>query len=209
MGKRAMPSVGAIRQKPSGAELRQKATRDRLWPGADGWVWNPRDESVKGFATISRLMPWIFVLIGKLAEKTGRGGNPFRVYLELLCRDWYRLGYVAITDELDHAYAAGYESDRGQRTWEDHVKKLAELGFIKIAPQGKRKLAHILLMDPLAVAHWYYKKGDAPEEWWNSFKERADAIGAEIPEPVDPKDPPAVISRPTPKPPGYDDDDEE
>ena len=164
-------------RKLSNADRRRIATREETWPGSDEMVWNPGSDDVKGFATVSRLMPWITGLIRHLA---GKGKDPSDVYWELWCRDFGQ-SIVEIKDEEEHAFAAGYTSSRALRTWREHIQLLAELGFILIAPVGNREIGYVLLIDPLAVARSFHERKQTPAGWWNSFSRRAKEIGAVIP----------------------------
>jgi hypothetical protein len=168
----------------------QKQKRDSAWPGSENWIWNPTLESTKGYARIPRLMPLIVVLIKQLADTESHAqGDPSSVYLELWFQDRGN-GYVSIDIEADHAYASGYSSNRSLRTWRAHMKTLEAMGFIKLRSQGNRDFAHVLLLDPLAVVHWYHLQGKVPEAWWMAFTDLARAVHAKIPAPLDPSHPP-------------------
>jgi hypothetical protein len=170
-------------RKKNTADRKREVARNELWPGSAACIWDPTDtESTIGFATMPRLMPWIMVLIRELA---GKGINPTGAYLELWCRDWGQ-GIISITDEQEHAYASGYRGQRGLRTWREHMQKLADLHFIRIVGKGSRAIAHVLLLNPLAVAHWYHTEGLTPPGWWAAFRDRAREIKATIPPPLDP-----------------------
>lgn len=177
------PAPEVAMRKKNQADQRREQQRNDLWPGSEDWIWDPSDTAnVIGFATVSRLIPWITALIRHLA---GRGKDPTGVYLELWCRDWGQ-GIITISDELDCAFASGYTSTRALRTWREHVQLLVDLHFIKTERCGNREVGHVLLLNPLAVAHWYHKQGKTPEGWWASFTQRAREIKATIPEPLAP-----------------------
>ena len=176
-------------------DRRREAMRDDVWPGAGNVIWDPYDEEkTVGFATMPRLMPLIMVLVDELV-----GSGPIRIYWELWCRDRGQ-GIISIIDEQEHAHASGYGGERGLRTWQAHMRKLAESGFIKIAPKGNREFAHVLLLNPLAVAHWHHTRKRTPPGWWEAFRDRAREIKAKIPPPLDP-------TAPFPAPPDEDEDD--
>ena len=145
-------------------------------------IWNPGSNEVKGFATISRLMPWIMVLIRHLSPK---GKDPSGVYWELWCRDFGQ-ALIEINDEEEHAFAAGYTSNRALRTWKDHIRLLAEMHFIRFDGVGNREIGNVLLINPLAVARWYHQEKKTPKGWWSSFSRRAAAIKATIPDALSP-----------------------
>ena len=87
------------------ADQKREDRRNELWPGSAEWIWDVFDEAnTVGFATISRLMPWITVLIRHLS---GKGKDPTGIYWELWCRDMGQ-GFIQISDEQECAYASGY-----------------------------------------------------------------------------------------------------
>jgi hypothetical protein len=165
------------------ADRKREGQRNELWPGSAAWIWDPYDEeNTVGFATVSRLMPWILVLIRHLA---GRGKDPSGIYWELWCRDMGQ-GIIQINDEQECAYASGYTSSRALRTWREHVQLLVELHFLKIERNGNREVGYVLLINPLAVARWYHEQNKAPDGWWASFSNRARDIKADVSHALDP-----------------------
>jgi hypothetical protein len=177
-----MQMRGIMRNKNK-ADQRREDQRNELWPGSAQWIWDLNDEeNTVGFATISRLMPWITVLIRHLA---GKGKDPTSIYWELWCRDM-RQGIVQISDEQECAFASGYASSRALRTWREHVQLLVDLHFLKTERNGNREVGFVLLMNPLAVARWYHDQKLDPPGWWASFMQRAREIGAPIPPAHDP-----------------------
>ena len=141
-------------------------------------IWTINDKAVVGFATVSRLMPWICTLIRELSG--GRAGDPSSVYLELWCKDWGQ-GIISIQDEQECAFAAGYSGNRAVRTWKERMFKLVETGFILARQEGNREYGQVLLLNPLAVCAELHDKGSVPDEWWTSFVRRAGEIKASIP----------------------------
>lgn len=162
------------------ADRKRTTLREQLWPGSSALIWDVSDkDKVKGFATVSRLMPWVLQLIRDLANRE-KGGDPCLTYLELWCRDFGQ-GIISITDEQESAYAAGYTGNRALRTWRSHMMKLVDLGFIRAQADGNRDFGHVLLLNPLAVCHGLYVAGKTPDGWWAAFNSRANQIGAEMP----------------------------
>lgn len=143
---------------------RKRDLRDKLWPGSEKEVWN-RHES-KGFTTIPRILSLILHLITITHGK--RSGNPSMVYLDLWCRV-FDDGVVEVTDEEDFAYAAGYSTSRGVRTWRSHVRLLIELGFVRGLKKGSREFGYLLIVDPYLVAEKLHNEDRVPEQWWNAF----------------------------------------
>ena len=165
------------------ADQKREDQRNELWPGSSEWIWDLFDEeNTVGFATISRLMPWIMVLIRHLA---GKGKDPTSIYWELWCRDMGQ-GIIQINDEQECAYASGYVSSRALRTWREHVQLLVDLHFLQTKRNGNREVGYVLLLNPLAVARWYHEQNKAPEGWWTAFTQRAREIGAPKPPALEP-----------------------
>jgi hypothetical protein len=171
---RAGAKVG--QRKVNKAAQKREELRDGLWPGSANLIWSRFTND--GFTTIPRLLPLVMRLIDSLAGK----GAPSGVYLDLWTRV-YDEGIVKILDEEAYAYSSGYSGTRAVRTWREHVQKLADIGFIKIKPQGSREIAHILLLNPLTVCAELYRAKPlaVTEEWWTAFVQRAVEIGAKIP----------------------------
>jgi len=157
--------------------LKRESLRDHLWPDSKDLFWSRKAND--GWTTIPRVVPLLLHLIKVLSHK----GNPANVYLDLWARVFDE-GIVTIKDENDCAYSAGYSGTRAVRTWREHMLRLQELGFIRIAPEGNREIAHVLLLNPLLVcSHLKAKAGSTiPLEWWTAFVRRAQEIGARIPE---------------------------
>ncbi len=172
------------RRRPNKADRKRRELRDQLWPGSAGWIWDINDtEGVVGFATMSRLTPWVLHLI-KILSNGDKTGDPGSALLELWCRDFGQ-GIISIKDEAECAYASGYSSNRALRTWRGHMLRLVELGFIKVKADGIHEYGQVLLLNPLAVCARLKKEGKAPDEWWTSFSRRATEISATIPPPID------------------------
>lgn len=161
----------------AGPDERRARLRDRLWPGSAGWVWDPSDKAVKGYARVTRLLPLVMRLIREKAEKPG---DPSMVYLDLWVRDRGQ-GLVTIDDPDACAFSAGYSGKRARRTWEGHMRSLVALGFILTKKVGGRDHAQVLLLDPLAVCARYEAEGNMPGALWNAMLLLADEVGAEIP----------------------------
>jgi hypothetical protein len=157
-----------------GAAKKREKLREELWPGSGDELWDRKQE--KGFTTIPRLLPLVMHLIDYLTPK----GNPSRVYLELWARAFDE-HIITVNDEEGLAYASGYTGTRAVRTWREHIFALCELGFIKAAPQGNREIAHVMLLNPIAICVGLHQNKKTPKEWWNAFVHRASEIGARIP----------------------------
>lgn len=169
-------------------DIKRAELRDTLWPGSDGWIWSARNS--KGFVAIPRLLPLILHLIKILSAKS-RTGDPSNAYLDLWCRDFGQ-GIIAITDEEQCAYSSGYSSNRGYRTWKEHMRRLVELRFLSVKKQGSREFGQVLILNPLRVCVWHHEHGRAPEEWWTAFVTRSSEIKADLGHPMFPEDDPKL-----------------
>jgi len=99
-------------------------------------------------------------------------GDPTSVYIELLSRQ-FGDGIVEIQNQAEHAYAAGYTSERGaKRTWEEHMHSLESLGFIKIQGVGPNHFKYVLIVHPSTAIHELDKKGLVPKEWMAVYQDR-------------------------------------
>jgi hypothetical protein len=169
------------RRAPSHLAIRRMQLRDSLWPDAAEVTWHRKTND--GFATIPRVLPLVLHLIAILSKKGDGNGNPSSVYLELWAQAPDEM-IVTIRDEAMCAYAAGYSGTRAERTWRERLLTLSQLGFVRVKPQGLREIGYVLLLNPLLVCARLRrdKPKDVPEEWWNAFLQRANEVGAKIPE---------------------------
>jgi hypothetical protein len=150
---------------------RLQKIREEFWPQVDVWTGGEQD---KGWFKVPRTLPLILALI-QSKEVTGNA-DPTRVYLELLSRQFGE-GVVEIQNESEHAYAAGYTSSRAERTWQDHMRCLEKLGFIKIKGIGKHAFKYVALVHPVSALEELRKKNLVPEDWWDAFRDRRTQTG--------------------------------
>jgi len=147
---------------------RLRNVRDEFWPNADPWTGAPSVDD--GWFKAPRTLPLILNLIRdkRLTPKS----DPTSVYLELLSRQ-FGDGIVEIQNQAEHAYAAGYSSRRGaERTWEEHMRLLESLGFIKIQGVGPNAFKYVLIVHPSTVIHELNQKGIVPAEWMAVYRDR-------------------------------------
>lgn len=157
-------------------KARRLEERLRMFGECDQEVWH---QNSRGFAQIPRLLPLVMLLIAKGSAKAK--GNPARVYLDLWTRV-FEAGYVRIVDESDCAYTAGYDGERGLRTWREHMKYLKAQGFIKVAESGNKPFAYVLMIDPYLVVARKLAAGQLKDKAWiNSFVQRIGEVGAILP----------------------------
>ena len=151
-------------RKQSVQDRNRRLLRSKLWPGLRSWIWDLRDDEVKGFATLPRLLPLVCHLLKVLSSGNAANatGDPSPVYYDLWCRDFGQ-AIVTVRDEQECAYASGYNSTRAVRTWRAHMLQLVELGFILAKQDGLREYAHVLLLDPLAVCARLHEEKKVPK----------------------------------------------
>jgi len=152
---------------------RLRRVRAEFWPDADPWTGGEYDD---GWFKAPRTLPLVLSLIRdkKLSPKS----DPTNVYLELLSRQ-FGDGIVEIQNEADHAYAAGYTSTRAKRTWEEHMRLLESLGFIKIKGIGPSPYKYVLIVHPSTAIHELEQKGLVQKEWMDVYRDRC-AITKEL-----------------------------
>ncbi len=173
-----MPKLVSAPTERKTASEKRTGVRELHWPNSESAIWSP-DKKAVGYARVSRLLPLIMMLIGKICPK---GGNPASVYLDLWCRDMGE-SLVQITDEEECAYCSGYATKRAVRTWREHMRKLVSLEFIQVQKVYNREFGYVLLLNPLEVAAKLHAEGKVEKEWWSAFSMRAEDIGATIPKP--------------------------
>jgi hypothetical protein len=150
--------------KTKGAEHREKL-RQSLFPREEAWLGGAE----KGWFRAPRTIPLVLGLIDSksLSEKK----RPSNVYLELWARDMGE-GLIEMKAPEIHAYWAGYGGSRGVRTWQERMRILERLGFIKIKPAGNQIYGYVLLVHPAKVIEELQAKGKLPPDWLDSYNVR-------------------------------------
>jgi hypothetical protein len=85
-------------------------------------------------------------------------------------------GIVELGSENDHAYASGYKTSRGIRTWKDQMKTLEEQGFIKTKPLGSQLYKYVVIIHPGKVMQKLYDDGLIEEPLWEVFRQRQNDV---------------------------------
>jgi hypothetical protein len=151
--------------------------RERIFGNCEGEVWSYKNE--KGYAPIPRVLPLVMHLLTKEGVKSK--GNPARVYFDLWTRS-FEAGFVKLDDEDSAAFSAGYDGQRGTRTWREHMKFLEQQGFIKTQKNGIKAFGYVLLVNPFLVVARKIRKGGLDASWIAAFVSRCSEIGAVLPE---------------------------
>lgn len=176
----------------SAARARRKELKDNFWPKEAAWL----GAEETGYFCAPRSLPFI---LQALAQKSVSGDrDPSAVYLELLARH-HGQGVVEMTYEEDHAFAAGYTTQRAARTWRDRMKVLVDAGFIKVTSSGKR-YSKVLLVHPSLAMRKLYEAGKISEPLWQAFRTRQIEVKENLmdepePEPEPPIHPPVRVKK--------------
>jgi len=148
----------------TGAGKKREDVRGHYWPDVDPWT----GEGEVGWFKGTRTLPLFLALLN---EKVISGNNdPRSTYLELLARQMGE-GVVEMVHEKDHAFAAGYASTRGVRTWNTNMKILETNGFIKVQRVAGR-IRYVLIVHPTMVVQQLRHDKKISDEWWNAYVER-------------------------------------
>jgi hypothetical protein len=152
-------------KKLTGASGRRRSLRREYWKNDDAWT----GDNEKGWFRAPRTLP---LVLGLLGQKDLSGAlDPTKVYLELLARHIDN-GIVEMSGEPDHAYAAGYLGSRGVRTWQERMKVLEDLGFIRSKHIGNQRHKYVLLVHPTVAIQKLYENKKVPQQWYDTFRAR-------------------------------------
>jgi len=150
--------------KTTGAEKRETIRND-YWPADDAWT----GVNEKGWFRAPRTLPLLLTLL-RFKNLSGRL-DPTPVYLELLARHFDN-GVIEMTHEGDHAYAAGYSGKRAMRSWQERMKLLERLGFIRVKPIGNQKHRYVLIVHPTTAVERLRTKNLVSQEWLEAYRAR-------------------------------------
>lgn len=173
--------------------------RDQLWPAHEAHLWDRKAN--KGFATIPKTLP----LILRIMDEITKGAPVSTTYLALWCATWDN-SYVVIGNPTDLAFASGFGGQRAVTTWTARMKKLEELGFIKIKAGKSGPISHVLIRNPHHALRQLKEKKEPglTEHSYTVLIERALEIGAKdmLDDPMPEETPaaPAPTAPPAPAP---------
>ena len=152
------------RQKTAAGERREKLVKE-FWRDEDAWT----GENEKGWFFAPRTLPLVLGLLG--SKEISGNQDPTRVYLELVARH-IDGGLVEMGPYADHAYAAGYDGPRGIRSWQERMKLLERLGFIKAKRIGNHLFKYVLLVHPTAAIQQLRDAKRVSDHWWATYRAR-------------------------------------
>lgn len=152
---------------------RQLSIRAKLWPEiTDKHLWNRKQRN--GFSTIPRNLGLLMTIMDQMSK-----GKPVSsTYAELWCRTFDEM-FVSLAKPRELATHSGFSGERAERTWRDRMKRLEELGFIKIAPGASGAMSHALILNPYHVieTHRQNKTTALRADLYNALRTRAEEIG--------------------------------
>ncbi len=120
-------------------------------------------------------MPLILSIMDDLA------GVPVAMaYLELWGRSFDE-GFVTLSKPREIAFHAGFDGQRGERTWRSKMKALTDLGFIHTQGGASGAMSYALILNPYLVIRRLHdlKTPGMREDKYNALVERAGEIGAD------------------------------
>jgi hypothetical protein len=149
----------------SGAAARREEIRKQYWPDEDLWT----GEKEVGWFPAPRTLPLILSILSS-KEISGKK-DPSLVYLDLMSRQRGE-GVIEMGHEADHAFASGYEGRRAVRTWQERMKILEEIGFIKTAEVGNQRYKYVAIVHPTTAIQRLRDSKKIPDKWWNAYVAR-------------------------------------
>jgi len=147
------------------AQERREQFKDEYWSGDIAWTGDPPE---KGWFRAPRTLPLLLMLLS--SKKFVGNSDAGRVYLELFTRH-RDTGIVDMVSAGEHSYAAGYVGTRGIRTWQERMKLLEALGFIKSKKVGNERYKYVLIVHPTIVVQGLYDKGEIDQAWWDTYRQ--------------------------------------
>jgi hypothetical protein len=152
---------------------RNSKLRKRIFPDIkDDDIWDWKMEN--GFATVPRTLPYF----GKIMDSLSKGKPLSSTYIALWCRLWDESGIIKNINSSELAWESGFSGQRAVTTWRMRMKKLADLGFIRIKKFGTEEYGYIVLMHPYKVSKTLYKDGEGYDnDLYEMLNTRADQIG--------------------------------
>lgn len=151
------------------------ALREKFWPDlVQEEIWHHKE--FDGFLSVPRTMPIILAIINDLTKGKPAGST----YFSLWCMTFPGEMYVSLSNADLLAFQSGFSGQRAVRQWQDRVKALAELGFIRVAEGARGKLSHAGIPNPHFVIRRLHKDGQPglTQAAFNTLWERANEIGA-------------------------------
>lgn len=144
-------------------EKRLADTRREHWPDERPWM----SEKEVGYFPVPRTLPMVLGLLNMKKMSGVQDLGP--TYLELFSRHTGQ-GIVHMDPYEEHAFRAGYYSDRGKRTWQERMNASESLGFIKAVPAGPKRYGIVLLVHPTLAVGRLREQNLIDDGWWNLYR---------------------------------------
>lgn len=141
-----------FQRKRTKADQRREQQRRLLFSDvADSDLWSHTNQ---GWCWMPRTMPHILHAIRALTK----GSNAAEAYVALWCHSVSE-SIVEMRNKASMIAAAGYGGATSERTWKERMRKLEELGFIRIASGIHGDISTVLLLNPHKVLRDHKEKG--------------------------------------------------
>src|SRR5712691_7109380 len=165
--------MAKLPQQPSPRQEKRRARRNEIWPDAPKVTWTK--EQAGWVPVLPRVLPLVAGLANHLAPK-GKG-DPGLVYLDL----WFRTdedSFVRVLRADDMAAGVGFTGRRMQRSWNERMQALEDLGLIRLdRNESTEEIVVVLLINPLkAVERLLKARADIPGSWKAAWRERLDEV---------------------------------
>lgn len=131
-------------KKKTKADSRREAQRKLLFqdtPTTALWT-----SSNQGWCLTPRTMPLVLHAIRALSKGSSAAETYFALWSNCISES-----IVEMTNRHNLISAAGYSGHTSERTWKERMKKLEELGFIKIASGKHGDISSVLILNPHLV----------------------------------------------------------
>jgi hypothetical protein len=160
-------------EKPSPRQEKRLARRNEIWPDAEKETW--KTEEIGWVPVLPRVLPQVAALANHLAPK-GKG-DPGLVYLDL----WFRTdedSFVRVLRADDMAAGVGFTGQRMERSWNERMQALEDLGLIRLhRNESTGEIVAALLIHPVkAVDRLLKARADIPPAWKAAWRERLDEV---------------------------------
>src|SRR6266550_1807049 len=149
-------------EKPSARQEKRLSRRNEIWRDAESETWKTTE--VGWVPVLPRVLPQVAALANHLAPK-GKG-DPGLVYLDL----WFRTdedSFVRVLRADDMAAGVGFTGERMERSWNERIQALEDLGLIRLyRNESTKEIVAALLIHPVkAVERLLNARADIPPAW--------------------------------------------
>lgn len=147
------------------AQERREKYKSEYFPDVIAWTG---EKPEVGWFRAPRTLPLLMALLK--SKKVSDNTDATSVYLELLSRH-RDAGVIEMASETDHSYAAGYPGTRGVRTWQERMRLLEELGFIRSKKVGNATYKYVVLVHPAIIVKNLCDAGKVDDLWLVTYRQ--------------------------------------